>query len=47
MFQLGELVWKAILLLDYRSKLGKWKPKLEGFFLINKILGKGAETRWC
>ena len=41
-FQLGELMWKVILPLDYRSKFGKWKPRWEGPFVIKRILGNGA-----
>ena len=42
-FKEGELVWKVILPLGEKSRdRGKWSPRWEGPFIIDKILGKGA-----
>jgi ribonuclease HI len=39
----GELVWKAILPLGEKVReRGKWSPRWEGPYIIDKILGKGA-----
>ena len=38
-FQVGELVWKTILLLGTKSnKFGKWSPSWEGPYKIAKVI---------
>ena len=42
-FEEGEIVWKAVLLLEtHIAGYGKWSPTWERPFIINQILGMGA-----
>jgi hypothetical protein len=39
LFQIGDMVWKTILLLGSRDcKYGKWLPSWEGPFMINSLV---------
>jgi len=40
-FQIGDLIWKFILLMDKKSKvLGKWSPNWDGPYVIEKVFRK-------
>jgi hypothetical protein len=43
LFQVGDLVWKMILLLGTRSgKFGKWSPSWEGLFRVIRVIPGNA-----